>query len=167
MPKRRSAPVSSARLKAHAPKTLERLLELARAHPVLRSKMTQVTTVEFNLVSQARMIEINAETRGKAEATDVLSFPVPPFFQVHGILGELVICEPVLRRQARERKHTPEAELDVLLVHGFLHLMGYDHEASENAAAQMQTLENELLVDLHPKTPGLIQRTNSASLKRK
>jgi probable rRNA maturation factor len=83
--------------------------------------------VGLAIVGRAEMGRLNAEHRGKPEPTDVLSFPLdmrdplPP--GVPRQLGDVVICPAVARAQG-----TP---LDVLLVHGALHLLGYDHEADE------------------------------------
>jgi probable rRNA maturation factor len=83
--------------------------------------------VGLAIVGRAEMGRMNAEHRGKPEPTDVLSFPLdmrdplPP--GVPRQLGDVVICPAVARAQG-----TP---LDVLLVHGALHLLGYDHEADE------------------------------------
>jgi probable rRNA maturation factor len=83
--------------------------------------------VGLAVVGRAEMARLNADHRGKAEPTDVLSFPLdmrdplPP--GVPRQLGDVVICPAVARAQG-----TP---LDVLLVHGALHLLGYDHEADE------------------------------------
>jgi probable rRNA maturation factor len=83
--------------------------------------------VGLAIVGRAEMGRLNAEHRGKSEPTDVLSFPLdmrdplPP--GVPRQLGDVVVCPAVARAQG-----TP---LDVLLVHGALHLLGYDHEADE------------------------------------
>ena len=62
-----------------------------------------------------------------------------------GQLGEVVICLPVLKRQARERGHSEVAELEILLVHGALHLLGFDHELGPKQAAAMARWEGKLL----------------------
>jgi probable rRNA maturation factor len=87
--------------------------------------------VAIALVPDARIRKLNRQYRGKDYATDVLSFPAetfrlkavaPPF------LGDLVIATGVARRQAREAGHSYRTELRVLALHGFLHLLGYDHD---------------------------------------
>jgi probable rRNA maturation factor len=102
------------------------------------------------------MTRLNEQYRGKAYATDVLSFPSPEVFQSMGQLGELVVCLPVLKRQARELGHAPEQELDVLLAHGALHLLGLDHELGPKQSAEMARLEARLLP---ARAKGLIRRT--------
>jgi rRNA maturation RNase YbeY len=61
------------------------------------------------------------------------------------LLGDIVISVPTARRQAAERGHRLNVELEILLVHGLLHLLGYDHEHSSREAARMRRLEMKLL----------------------
>ena len=91
------------------------------------------------LVSDEEMAHLNEQYRGIAGPTDVLSFPCDEPCAVAGdepiTLGDVIIAPEVATRQAAELGHTVEHEFDVLLVHGILHLMGYDHESDEDAAA--------------------------------
>lgn len=120
-------------------------------------------------VSKTEMTKLNFKHRGIKTPTDVLSFE-----QIFGespkgylFLGDLVICDEVLKRQAREQKHSIRAELAVLLVHGFLHLLGWDHERSTREAQKMARLEDALLAGIarHCKLPtlrsGLITRIDA------
>lgn len=95
------------------------------------------------------MIRLNTRFRKKRKTTDILSFPAPGIFFQSGVLGELVICLPVLRQQAKRVGHSPERELQVLLVHGLLHLLGFDHEgrgpAGQRAQREMRSWEKKLL----------------------
>jgi probable rRNA maturation factor len=94
--------------------------------------------VAIALVSDAHVRKLNGQYRGKDAPTDVLSFPgedserVPSAFRRKTseprFLGDLVIATGVARRQAREHGHSYATELRVLALHGFLHLLGYDHE---------------------------------------
>jgi probable rRNA maturation factor len=116
--------------------------------------------VSLRVVGSSAMASLNRRWMGKSYATDVLSFPAPAFFRGQGILGELVICGPTLRRQAREQGHPARSELDILLIHGLLHLLGLDHEKSRAQAAVMARWEKKLARRLgHPADlPGLITR---------
>ncbi len=105
------------------------------------------------------MRQLNREYRKKNYATDVLSFPSPDVFRIQGYLGELVVCLPVLKRQAREQGHSQKAELEVLLVHGVLHLLGMDHEKSQKEARRMARWEKKLLSSKQTGRSGLITRT--------
>ena len=97
------------------------------------------------MVGSAEMKKLNTHYRKKSYATDVLSFTAPEPFRSMGHLGELVIALPVLRRQAREHRHSAEAELWILLTHGLLHLLGMDHEKGPKAAREQQSWEARLL----------------------
>jgi rRNA maturation RNase YbeY len=92
------------------------------------------------------MRALNKRYRRKDRPTDVLSFPSPRDFRSRsGYLGDLAICVPVLRRQAREQGHAETRELRVLLVHGLLHLLGFDHEKGPRQAREMGRWEAVLL----------------------
>ncbi|WP_413587210.1 rRNA maturation RNase YbeY [Bdellovibrio sp. HCB274] len=84
--------------------------------------------------------KINNEFRGKDYATDVLSFDSmdPSSF------GELVLCPDVLKKQAKEHKLTFQKELGYMLLHGTLHLLGYDHETNEEDAKEMFDLQDAI-----------------------
>lgn len=79
---------------------------------------------------------LNRTYRGKDKPTDVLSFPGED-----GHLGDILISVPVARRQAAAAGHSVERELKVLLLHGLLHCLGYDHETDEG---EMERLERRL-----------------------
>lgn len=124
---------------------------------------------DVTFVSRARMKTLNRKYRGKAYPTDVLSFPALEVFARQGHLGDVVICEPVLERQAKEAGHSPIEELHVLLIHGLLHLLGYDHEKSRREAAEMAKWEGRLLkvMNLHVRAKGLIQRESGPRVRSK
>lgn len=88
--------------------------------------------------------KINFEFRGKDYATDVLSFDSLD----KSSLGELILCPEVLKRQAKEHGLTYRHELGYMLLHGVLHLLGYDHETSENDAREMFTLQDAVFEKL-------------------
>jgi probable rRNA maturation factor len=98
------------------------------------------------LVSDAVMRRLNREWRGKNRATDVLSFAQAegPSAAPAGLLGDVVISLDTARRQAAEHAATVGSELDRLLIHGVLHLLGYDHERSPAEARRMQRRERAL-----------------------
>lgn len=99
------------------------------------------------LVSDSQMKAINGERRGKEKTTDVLSFPLySEFPQVPvQILGEVVISMDTCRQQSIEIGHSVIDEFYRLLVHGILHLFGYDHETNEKDAKLMRRMEDECL----------------------
>jgi probable rRNA maturation factor len=85
------------------------------------------------------MRSLNRHYRGKDRSTDVLAFPSGSGGD--GFLGDIVISVPYAAREARRRDDTRAREIDRLLLHGFLHLMGYDHETD---AGEMDALEHHL-----------------------
>ena len=88
---------------------------------------------------------LNLGFRRKDKPTNVLSFPASPDERrLDGALGDLVICAPVVAREAREQRKDAEAHWAHMVVHGTLHLLGYDHE-QPRAAAKMEALEVEIL----------------------
>lgn len=94
------------------------------------------------------MRTLNRGYRGKDRTTDVLSFPFRegPFPDAAGrALGDLVLSWPVAERQAREAKEPLVREIDRLLVHGVLHLIGYDHERSGAEERRMRRREAAVL----------------------
>lgn len=113
------------------------------------------------MLGAATMKKLNKKYRGKDYATDVLSFEAAGPFRAAGILGELVICLPVLKRQAKEQGHRPERELEILVVHGVLHLLGLDHERGPREARAMSRWEKKVLeAAFHAGHSGLIRRSS-------
>ena len=93
-------------------------------------------TVVF--LSSAQMKKINYQFRGKNKATDILSFASSD----PASLGELLLCIDMLKRQAIEQGHSLTHELSYMLVHGVLHLLGYDHELSQTEEKLMFRLQD-------------------------
>ena len=86
------------------------------------------------LVSDRRIRDLNRRYRRESAATDVLSFPL----EENGFLGDVVISVETARRQARHLGHRLAKELELLLLHGVLHLMGYDHESDGGEMARRE-----------------------------
>jgi probable rRNA maturation factor len=100
------------------------------------------------LVSDRRMREFNRRYRGRDATTDVLSFAVDPLPgpQSERHLGDIVISVPTAERQARSARHSLERELMVLALHGYLHLLGYNHETDDGTMGRLErTLARRLL----------------------
>ena len=97
------------------------------------------------LVGERRSRTLNARYRGRDKSTNVLSFPVPQVTtRSAGALGDLVICPAVLRVEAREQRKDVRAHWAHMVVHGLLHLLGYDHER-ERDAQRMERREVRVL----------------------
>ena len=91
---------------------------------------------------------LNRQYRDKDYATNVLSFPVElPRGIASPLLGDLVICAPVVAREAREQGKSPRDHYAHLTVHGVLHLLGFDHQ-DERDATRMEALETRILAGL-------------------
>ena len=91
---------------------------------------------------------LNRRYRGKDYATNVLSFPADlPHGVTSPLLGDLVICAPVVAREAHEQGKPPRDHYAHLTVHGVLHLLGFDHQ-DERDAVRMETLETRILSTL-------------------
>ncbi|OGR07066.1 MAG: rRNA maturation RNase YbeY [Deltaproteobacteria bacterium RIFOXYD12_FULL_50_9] len=110
------------------------------------------------LVSDSRMAAINGEYRRKFTPTNVLSFAMqeePDLFS-HNMLGDIVISVDTAAREAQEEKIPLQNRINFLLIHGLLHLLGYDHERSEAEADQMagqeQALQKELTISYKPRS---------------
>ncbi|MFI4889999.1 MAG: rRNA maturation RNase YbeY [Steroidobacterales bacterium] len=120
--------------------------QFARWAGVALARARQPTTLSICVVGAARSRSLNARYRGKPRPTNVLSFAgagVGP--DGRNDLGELVICAPVVAREAREQGKSRESHWAHMTVHGVLHLLGYDHEhraeARKMAAVEVQLLD--------------------------
>jgi probable rRNA maturation factor len=101
--------------------------------------------ITVRLVDAEEGLELNRDYRGKDYATNVLSFP----YDVEPVVsGDLVLCAPVVASEAREQGKPLEAHYAHLIVHGLLHLQGYDHEDGEPEARLMEDKERSLLAAL-------------------
>jgi rRNA maturation RNase YbeY len=97
------------------------------------------------LVGNAEIQRLNAQYRKKDCPTDVLSFPVENrLFVGERLLGDVIISVQKARQQAKERQRSLDKEMVILLIHGVVHLLGYDHERSAKEARIMQHLEKKV-----------------------
>jgi probable rRNA maturation factor len=143
---------ASRNLKLPSPRTLSRFLSAAQAAIRLRGQVTVLLTTD------AAIRKLNRQFRGKNTATDVLSFPAEGL-GAHGIVGDLAISVTTALSQAAEQGHSLSTEIKVLILHGLLHLAGYDHEVDEGKMARRESLLRANL-----KLPqGLIERTEVKS----
>jgi probable rRNA maturation factor len=118
-----------------------RLIELAR-FALDQLRIHPLAELSILLVDEEAMSAYHEKYMGEPGPTDVLSFPMdelrPPRDEDDepepGVLGDIVLCPAVTSRQASENGRTPQAEEDYLLIHGVLHLLGYDHAEPEEKA---------------------------------
>ncbi|KAL6006055.1 hypothetical protein ACLOJK_040100 [Asimina triloba] len=108
--------------------------------------------------------KLNKEWRDEDHATDVLSMSqhIPQLELPILMLGDVVISVETAARQAKERGHTLLDEIRILMIHGLLHLLGFDHEISDEAEEEMEKEEELILKSLGWKGKGLIQSANDA-----
>ncbi|ABK35803.1 rRNA maturation RNase YbeY [Aeromonas hydrophila] len=108
----------------------------------------QEAEVTVRIVDEAESNELNLTYRGKDKPTNVLSFPfeAPPGLELP-LLGDLVICRQVVEREAAEQGKPLMAHWAHMVVHGSLHLLGYDH-IEDDEAEEMETLERDIMQEL-------------------
>ena len=113
--------------------------------PELRRRKAEINIV---MVGEKEGRRYNREFRDKDYATNVLSFPYEPLpGETTRLLGDLVICAPVVMREAAEQGKRTRDHYAHLAIHGVLHLLGYDHE-TEGQAVRMEALEQRILLGL-------------------
>lgn len=161
LPKRSDASQSATRQRIPSRQTLARFLREAQAAVKLRGHVSVLLTTD------AAIRRLNRQFRGKNKATDVLSFPAampsqvskarPGTPRIQEIAGDLAISIPTARRQGEERGHSLTIEIKVLMLHGLLHLAGYDHETDEG---EMARREQKLRMKLR-LPDGLIERAGA------
>jgi probable rRNA maturation factor len=136
-------------------RTLGRYLSDAQTAVGLLGQVTVLLTTD------ATIRDLNRRFRGKDAATDVLSFSATnPLQSQEKIAGDVAISVETARKQAAEQSHALAVELKVLMLHGLLHLAGYDHETD---AGKMQRRERQLRAKLGLPL-GLIERVSAAGL---
>jgi len=113
-------------------RTLSGFLECASAAARLQGEVSVLLT------SDARIRRLNRQFRRKDKPTDVLSFPAPEFPGDQSLAGDLAISVETAARQAQDQGHSLAVELQILILHGLLHLAGYDHEHDSGQMARRE-----------------------------
>lgn len=118
------------------------------ANTVLTFEGLNEQEVTIRFTDEVESQSLNSEYRGKDKPTNVLSFPfeAPPGIEIN-LLGDLVICAPVISREATEQNKAVVHHYAHMTVHGLLHLMGYDH-IEDTEAEEMESKEVEILAQL-------------------
>ena len=106
----------------------------------------------IRIVGEAESRSLNTQFRGKASATNVLSFPVDAEYLDYHCLGDLVICAPVVEAEAIAQDKPVESHWAHMVVHGMLHLQGFDHQGDAQTYT-METLEIKILSTLGYSNP--------------
>jgi probable rRNA maturation factor len=124
---------------------LRRLLTRAKVRRWVGAALERPAEIAVRIVGEAEGRALNREYRHKDYATNVLTFD----YTREPVVGaDLVLCAPVIEREAREQGKELAAHYAHLLVHGTLHAQGYDHETGERDALEMEALEILLLASL-------------------
>ena len=114
--------------------------------------------VTIRIVDDAESHELNLTYRGKDKSTNVLSFPfeAPPGIELP-LLGDLIICRQVVEREAREQEKPLHAHWAHMVIHGSLHLLGYDH-IEDSEAEEMEGIETEIMLALGFADPYIAEK---------
>lgn len=123
------------------------VLAIEKALPVKDRRLLKGKELTVVFLSKPAARKLNRQFRGRNYATDVLSFPAND----ENSMGDLVICPEVIQAQAKEHQLSVQHELGYMVLHGLLHLLGYDHEASKSEAKRMFTLQDRLFGQLTKK----------------
>ncbi len=118
----------------------------------IRHALADDAEITVRIVGEEEGRELNKSYRKKDYATNVLTFD---YAQEPVVLADLVLCAPVVAREAKEQGKTLAAHYAHLLVHGTLHAQGWDHETSEADAEEMEAYEIDILAELGLRNPYL------------
>ncbi len=138
--------------KKYSSRFFEKVLNSVVKTTGLRNKNIQVSV---SLVEGRKIRSLNNKYRHKDRVTDVLSFPMAEKKEIHdpktkvGDLGDVFICLPFAKKEAKRENIDIERKLARLTAHGFLHLIGYDHETSKAEEKKMLELEDKILTSLN------------------
>lgn len=127
------------------------LIEQIRIH-IDNSLLINDAELLLRLVDEVEITSLNQQFRDKDSATNVLSFPDTLPHEISPSLGDIVICIDVVKREAIQQNKSFEHHLTHIILHGILHLLGYDH-IKEDDATEMERLETAILHKLNISNP--------------
>lgn len=114
---------------------------------------TQNSEIVIRVIDEDEMMLFNEQYRGKEGATNILSFPFDPPDEVDSdLLGDLLVCAPVVEKEAQQQNKELEHHWAHMVVHGVLHLIGYDH-INDVDAEEMERLEKKILESIKIDNP--------------
>lgn len=127
-------------------------------------KFQPQSEVTIRIVDEEESHHLNLTYRGKDKPTNVLSFlfEAPPEVELP-LLGDLIICRQVVEQEAIEQQKSAEEHWAHMVVHGCLHLLGYDH-IEDDEAEEMESLETEILAELGYADPYLAEKNDPRSI---
>ena len=118
------------------------LPDRAQVRRWVRAAREQPVAVTIRFVAAAEGRRLNRDYRGRDYATNVLSFV---YEHEPVAMGDLLVCLPVVQREARAQRKALKSHMAHMIVHGMLHLQGYDHETGKRDAEKMERREREIL----------------------
>jgi probable rRNA maturation factor len=133
------------------------ILKKTRCYKWLAPIIDQDAEITIRIVGSDESKNLNAMYRKKKYPTNVLSFLVD---DAHHLIGDIVLCAPVIEEEARDQSKNLEAHYAHLIIHGALHLYGYDHENKKDAEI-MEEKEIKILTKLGYKNPYLLEEKKS------
>ncbi len=131
--------------------------------PSIDQAFKDAAELTVRIVDTAEITQLNSDYRNKNQPTNVLSFAaeLPEHIQLP-LLGDLVICAAIVRKEAREQNKTLQAHWAHMVIHGSLHLLGYDH-IDDGDADIMEALEVNILASLNIANPYTIKNASNAA----
>ena len=142
-----------------------RTTDVARdARAILAAMAEESAELSVSLVDDEEMHRLNRDFRHKDKPTDVLAFALREGLQAPGterVLGDVISSLDTAARQAAARRRSLAAEVRTLLIHGILHLLGYDHEISAAEERRMKRMERRMAVSLEEAEPGASRSTRA------
>lgn len=126
------------------------LLSRSRVTRWIRHALAVDAEITVRIVDAEEGRKLNHEYRQKDYATNVLTFD---YQQEPTVMADLVLCAPVVEREAQEQNKTLEEHYAHLLVHGTLHAQGWDHETSEEDAEEMEAYETDIMKEMGYEDP--------------
>ncbi len=147
------------------PQETEVRVWLEQAYQAGSPNASRQCDVSVRIVDEDESRQLNNQFRQQDKATNVLAFPAGSPDEFSALpedaarpLGDLVICGPLVEREAEDQGKSPDGHWGHLLIHGMLHLLGYDHEISSQAT-EMETMERKILADRGFEDPYRERRT--------
>ncbi|QGM99730.1 rRNA maturation RNase YbeY [Methylocystis parvus] len=116
------------------------------------ARLVEGCEISVTFCDDAEIHDLNAEWRGKDQPTNVLSFPTPGPLAARPLLGDIVIAYETVAGEAAEQEKTLRDHTAHMVIHGFLHLIGYDHETAAEAE-EMESLERRIASRLGLRDP--------------
>lgn len=123
------------------------------------SQRLDTAELVIRVVNEDEMAELNKNYRKKSGPTNILSFPADfpdDIIMDHPLLGDLIICGSIIEKEAKEQQKPILHHWAHIIIHGLLHLLGYDHE-DDKEAEEMEAIEITILKKLHIPNPYIIQ----------